>query len=138
MLESIGYASAYTAVGFALLLFGYFIWDVLTPGKLVERIWHEHSLNAGIVLATGFVTQGAVIFTSIWAHGIAGFGSALAWTIAFGVLGVVMQALAFLLMDLLTPGKLGDLVCQKDFHPAALVMSGSQIAVALIVIASIA
>src|SRR4051794_40366096 len=88
MLEDVGYAGAYSAVGFVLLLLGYFIWDVLTPGKLVHRIWDERSINAAVVLSTGFVTQGAVIFTSIWVHATDGFGTALSWTIVFGLLGL--------------------------------------------------
>jgi uncharacterized membrane protein YjfL (UPF0719 family) len=138
VLESVGYATAYAAVGLALLVFGYVVWDLLTPGKLVQRIWEERSINAAIVLATGYATQGGVIFTSIWSHGAAGFGDALAWTIVFSLLGLLLQAVAFLLLDLLTPGKLGDIVCERALHPASLVMAGAQVAVGLIVIASIA
>ena len=39
MLESIGYAVAYTGVGIALLTLGFFALDLLTPGHLGRHIY---------------------------------------------------------------------------------------------------
>lgn len=55
----------------------------------------------------------------------------------FGVLGVLLQALAFLVLNLVTPGRLGDALTQVPFHPASLVSAASQLAVAAIIVASI-
>ena len=137
MLASIGYAVAYTAVGLALLALGYLALDLLTPGHLGRRIYHERSVSAAVVLAAGFLAQGAVVFTTIWTNATAGFGRALLYTVVFGVLGVLLQAGAFVVLDLLTPGKLGQLVTEIDFHPASLVSAAAQLSVAAIIVASI-
>ncbi len=138
MLESLGYALVYSLVGIALLLAGYLVLDLLTPGKLSQRIWQERSMSAAVVLAAGFLGLGAIVFTAIWTNAGSGFGDALGYTIAFGVLGIVLQAGAFVLIDVLTPGKLGDTLTERALHPAALVVGAAEIAVSLIVIASIA
>ena len=137
MLESIGFAVAYTAVGIVLLTLGFFVLDLLTPGHLGRQIHEQRSINAALVLATGFLGQGAIIFASIWINGTSAFGLALWYTVVFGVLGVVLQAVAFLVLDLITPGKLGSHITEVEFHPASLVLAAAQLAVALIIVASI-
>jgi uncharacterized membrane protein YjfL (UPF0719 family) len=137
VLASIGYAVAYTGVGIALLILGFFALDLLTPGKLGRHIAEQRSVNAALVLAAGFLAQGAIVFAAIWTNATSGFGDALAWTVVFGVLGVLLQAVAFLVLDLITPGKLGSHLTEVAFHPASLVFAAVQLAVAAIVIASI-
>jgi uncharacterized membrane protein YjfL (UPF0719 family) len=137
VLASIGYAVAYTGVGIVLLTLGFLALDLLTPGRLGRHIHEERSVNAGIVLAAGFFAQGLVIFSAIWTNATSGFGAALLYTVVFGVLGVVLQAVAFVVLDLLTPGKLGQHVTEVPFHPASLVLAAVQLAVAAIVVASI-
>jgi len=137
VLANIGYAVAYTGVGFLLLLVGALALDLLTPGRLASHIYHQGSVNAGIVLAAGFLGQGAIAFTTIWTNATSGFGRALAYTVVFGLLGVLLQALAFLLLDVLTPGKLGEHLVEVSFHPASLVSAGSTLAVSAIIVASI-
>ena len=137
MLASIGYAVAYTGVGIALLTLGFFALDLLTPGRLGRHIHEERSVNAALVLAAGFLAQGAVIFAAIWTNATSGFGQALLYTVVFGVLGVVLQAVAFLVLDLITPGRLGEHLMEKSFHPASLVSAAVQLAVAAIIVASI-
>lgn len=138
LIDDIGYALAYAGIGVLLLGFGFFVLDILTPGKLAKHIWEERSLNAGIVLASGFLGIGLITFTTIWVHATDGFGDALEWTVVFGLIGITVQAIAYVLLDLVTPGKLGDAVCETAFHPASLVTAASQIAVSLVVVASIA
>jgi uncharacterized membrane protein YjfL (UPF0719 family) len=137
VLASIGYAVAYTGLGIALLTLGFVVLDLLTPGHLGRHIHEERSINAGLVLATGYLGQGAVVFAAIWTNATSGFGLALLYTVVFGVLGVLLQAVAFLVLDLITPGKLGAHVTEVTFHPASLVLGAVQLAVAAIVVASI-
>lgn len=137
MLASIGYAVAYTGVGIALLGLGFVALDLLTPGRLGRHIYEEGSVNAGIVLAAGFLGQGAIAFTTIWTNATDGFGRALLWTVVFGVVGVLLQAVAFLVLNLVTPGHLGTALVGVAFHPASLVSAAAQLAVAGIIVASI-
>jgi uncharacterized membrane protein YjfL (UPF0719 family) len=136
VLASIGYAVAYTGVGIVLLTLGFLVLDLLTPGHLGRQIHEERSVNAGIVLAAGFLAQGLVIFGAIWNNATSGFGQALLYTVVFGLLGVLLQGVAFVVLDLLTPGKLGRHVTEVTFHPASLVLAAVQLSVAAIVVAS--
>jgi len=138
LLVHTGYALVYAVVGIAVLGLGYAALDLLTPGRLGAHIWTERSLNAAVVLASGFLGLGGIVFAAIWANGSGSLGAALGWTVVFGLLGVVLQAVAFRLLDLVTPGDLAELVTQREFHPAALVAAAAQVAVSLVVIASIA
>lgn len=137
MLASIGYAVAYTGVGILLLAVGAVALDLLTPGHLARHIYEERSVNAGIALAAGFLGQGAIAFTTIWTNATSGFGTALGYTIVFGLVGVALQVIAFLVLDLLTPGKLGATLMQVPFHPASLVTAAATLAVSAIIVASI-
>jgi uncharacterized membrane protein YjfL (UPF0719 family) len=137
VLESIGYAAAYTGVGIALLILGFYALDLLTPGHLGRHIYEERSVNAAITLAAGFLGQGAIVFASIWTNATSGFGQALLYTVVFGILGVLLQAMAFVVLDLITPGRLGAHLTERDFHPASLVSAAVQVAVAAIIVASI-
>jgi uncharacterized membrane protein YjfL (UPF0719 family) len=137
MLASIGYAVAYTGVGIALLVLGFFALDLLTPGHLGRHIYEHRSINAAITLAAGFLGQGAIAFASIWTNATDGFGEALGYTVVFGVLGVLLQAVAFVVLDLITPGRLGGHLTEQVFHPASLVSAAAQLSVAAIIVASI-
>jgi uncharacterized membrane protein YjfL (UPF0719 family) len=137
VLQSIGYAVAYSGVGIALLVLGFYALDVLTPGHLGRHIYDERSVNAGLTLAAGFLGQGAIVFATIWTNATSGFGRALLYTVVFGILGVLLQAVAFLVLDLITPGRLGEHLMQPGFHPASLVSAAAQLSVAVIIVASI-
>ena len=137
MLASIGYAAAYTGVGILLLVVGGLALDLLTPGHLARHIYEERSVNAGIALAAGFLGQGAIAFTTIWTNGTSGFGDALLDTVVFGLVGIALQVVAFFVLDVLTPGKLGHHLVEVGFHPASLVSAAGQLAVAAIIVASI-
>jgi uncharacterized membrane protein YjfL (UPF0719 family) len=137
VLASIGYAAAYTGVGILLLVVGGVALDLLTPGHLARHIYDERSINAGIALAAGFLGQGAIAFTTIWTNATSGFGTALGYTVVFGLLGVLLQVVAFVVLDVLTPGKLGETLMQVEFHPASLVTAAATLAVSAIIVASI-
>jgi uncharacterized membrane protein YjfL (UPF0719 family) len=137
VLASIGYAVAYTGVGILLLVVGAIALDLLTPGHLARHIYEERSVNAAIALAAGFLGQGAIAFTTIWTNATSGFGTALGYTVVFGLVGIALQVIAFVVLDLLTPGKLGAMLMQVPFHPASLVTAAATLAVSAIIVASI-
>ena len=137
LLPALGYGAAYCLLGTAMLVAAWYVFDLLTPGRLGERLHESHS--AALVAGTWMVAQGAIVFTAIWTNADAGFGAELAWTAAFGVLGIVLQAAAFRLVDVVTPGRLGDELMQPGpMTPLARLFAGVIAAVALVVVASIA
>ena len=100
LLVHTGYALVYAVVGIAVLGLGYVALDLVTPGRLGTHIWTERSVNAAIVLAAGFLGLGLVVFAAIWTNGTGSLGVALGWSVVFGLLGVVLQAVAFRLLAL--------------------------------------
>ncbi|MGQ7351496.1 DUF350 domain-containing protein [Quadrisphaera oryzae] len=139
---AVGAAAVYTAVGLGLLLVGFYALDLIVPGRLAQRVFRDAEPGAALVTAAGAVGVGLITFTTIWRNADAGFGPALLWTVVFGLVGIVLQAAALVLLDLLTPGRLGDLVCARQpsgaMHPAAWVTAAFQLAVAGVVVASVA
>ncbi|MEU6890398.1 DUF350 domain-containing protein [Streptomyces sp. NPDC046557] len=137
ILDGLGRTSAFGALGLVLLILGIVLVDVLTPGKLPQQIWEERNRNAALLLSSALLGIGGVVFTSIWTT-YEDFGKGLLSTAAFGVLGLVLMAVAFLVLDLVTPGKLGAIVVDPEPHPAVWVTASCNLAVAAIVAASIA
>lgn len=138
MLHALAMGGAYSVLGIVLLSIGFVVVDVLTPGRLGSHIYEERSLNAGLVVSAVFVSLGAIMFTSIWTNGDGGDVPGLVWTAAFGLLGIALQAAAFVVLDLLTPGDLREIVVERELHPGALVAAAAIVAVGAIVCAAIA
>ena len=132
MFEDFGSAVAgalsYSAVGIALMVLGYFIVDWLTPGKLGEQIWEERNRNAALLLASNTIGVGLIVVGAIWAsEGTLGEG--VVSTLAFGVIGLAAMAVSFIVLDLLTPGKLGEIVASDEFQPAVWVNSAMHVSI---------
>ena len=127
---------AYGVVGVVLMAVGYVLVDVATPGKLHELIWVERNRNAAVLLSSNLVGVGTIVVAAIVASaddfrlGLIGAG-------AYGVLGLVIMAVAFVLLDAATPGKLGELLVDRQPHPAVWVSATVHLATGAIIAAAI-
>ncbi|ACY96740.1 MULTISPECIES: DUF350 domain-containing protein [Thermomonospora] len=144
IVEEGGAALAYGAVGIALLALGFLVVEVTTPGRLGRQIWSEHNAGAALILAAKLIGLGAIVTTAI-ATSEEGLADGLVSTAAYGVLGIILMTLAFYLLDLLTPGKLGAIVVGREgrapadrMAPACWVVAATDLAIAAIVSAAIA
>ncbi|WP_435057038.1 DUF350 domain-containing protein [Streptomyces sp. bgisy060] len=137
IVNGLGRAGAYGALGVVLLILGIVLVDLLTPGNLRRQIWADRNRNAAILLVSALLGVGGVVFTSIWTT-YDDFGKGLVSTAVFGLLGLVMMAVAFIVVDLFTPGKLGALLVDPEPHPAVWVTASCNLSVSAIVSASIA
>lgn len=135
MLELVAQTLAYAGVGLAILLAGYFVVDVLTPGHLGKQVLNEGNPNAAILLGAALLSLGLIEWFAIFFTGSGWNG--LDDALVFGLVGLGLQAVGFLALDALTPGKLGVICMQASFHPAAVVSATVQIGVALIVCAAL-
>ena len=124
-------------VAIALMAAGFVLVDLLTPGRLRDLIWVQRNSNAALLLSANQLGIALIVFVAIWTS-YEDFGVGLASTILFGMLGLVLMAVSFLVLDLLTPGRLGEIICDDQPHPAAKVSAASHFGVALIVAACIA
>jgi len=137
LLEGAGRSIVFGGVGIGLMAVGYLLVDLLTPGKLRDLIWVEKNPNASLLLAANQIGIAAIVFTAIFTS-YENFGEGLASTVLFGLLGIAVMGFAFLVLDWMTPGKLGDVICTPERHPGALVSAASHFGAALIVCACIA
>ncbi|MEU9127479.1 DUF350 domain-containing protein [Kitasatospora sp. NPDC048540] len=137
IVNGLGHAAVFGLVGIALLLLGVGLVDLLTPGRLGHQIWQERNRNAALVLSSALLGIGGIVFTAIL-YTYDEFAKGLASTALFGLLGLVLMAVAFWLVDLLTPGRLGAILVDPEPHPAVWVTAACNISVAAIVAAAIA
>jgi uncharacterized membrane protein YjfL (UPF0719 family) len=127
---------AYGALGLVLLALGYGAIDLLTPGRLTDLIYRDRNWNAGAVVASGLVAISTILVTAIiTSHDDLDKG--LAYAGSFGILGIVLLMVSFVVVDRLTPGNLGEIVCDEARHPAVVVTVANHIAVGAIVAAAI-
>lgn len=122
--------------GIALMAVGFVVVDLLTPGRLRELIWHQRSGNAALLLAANQLGIALIVFTAIFTS-YDDFGKGLASTAIFGLMGIILMGLAFMVLDWLTPGKLGEMIAEVEMHPAAKVAAATHFGAALIVCAAI-
>jgi uncharacterized membrane protein YjfL (UPF0719 family) len=137
IVNGLGRAAAYGGLGLVLLVLGIVLVVRLTPGKLGRQIWEQRNRNAALVLSSALLGIGGIVFTSIWTT-YEDFGKGLVSTAVFGLLGLVMMAVAFLVVDLITPGRLGATLVEPEPHPAVWVTASCNLAVSAVIAASIA
>jgi len=129
-------AAAYGVVGVALMALGYVLVDVATPGKLKDLIWVERNHNAAVLLGSGLLGTGVVVVAAIVASQddvLRGLVS----TVAYGLLGLALMAVSFVLLDAVTPGRLGEVLCDPQPHPAAWVSAAAHVSLGAIIAAAI-
>ena len=128
---------AFGVLGIALLVVGFFVVDLLTPGNLGQLVYAQRNRNAALVVASALLAVAAVTTTAIMtseddlAGGLLSAG-------AYGLLGIGLQALAFIVIDKMTPGDLGEIVCRPEPEPAVWVTVATQLAVGAVAAAAIA
>ena len=134
MFELVLQVLAYSGVGLVVLVVGFFMLDLLTPGKLGQLVM-EGNPGAGLLAATGLASLGLILYFAIHFTGAGWDG--LDDAAIFGLVGVLVQAVGFFVLDMVIPGKLGDHCFSPTLHPAAYVTAGIQVSVALVVCASL-
>jgi uncharacterized membrane protein YjfL (UPF0719 family) len=134
MLELVAQVLAYSGVGLVVLVGGFFVIDALTPGRLGVLVM-DGNPNAAVLAATALVSLGLILWFAIFFTG-AGW-SGLDDALVYGAVGVAAQAVGFLVLDALTPGRLGVVCEAPKLHPAAFVSAAVQLATALVVCASL-
>ncbi|WP_433726365.1 DUF350 domain-containing protein [Actinoplanes sp. CA-051413] len=137
LLEGAGRSVVFGLVGIGLMAVGFLLVDLLTPGKLRDLIWVDRNPNAALLLSANQLGIALIVFTAIFTS-YDEFGRGLASTVIFGLLGIAVMAAAFVVLDWMTPGKLGEVICTPDRHPGATVSAASHFGAALIVCACIA
>ncbi|GAB3494314.1 DUF350 domain-containing protein [Nocardiopsis coralliicola] len=127
---------AYGILGMLLMAAGYALVDLLTPGKLHRLIWTERNPNAALVLGANTVGVAMVVATAIFVS-TGGLAEGLVLAGVYGLVGLLLMGLSFLAIDLITPGRIGEVVTHATLQPAAWINASAHVSVALVVAAAI-
>lgn len=109
----------YFLVGVLVLAAGFVMVDVLTPGNLRRQVFVERRPNAVAITAAMDVSLSAIIITAIHSSSDR-LGQGLIDTLIYGLIGVALQGLALVVVELLAPGHFRNDINAEEFHPAAL------------------
>lgn len=127
---------AYGVVGVLLMGIGYLLVDVATPGRLNDLIWNQRNRNAALLLASNLAGVGIIVVAAI-AASADDFVAGIVGAAAYGLLGLVVMAGAFLLLDAATPGRLGEILVDPEPHPAVWVSAVVHLATGAVIAAAI-
>ena len=127
---------AYGAVGVLLMGIGYVLVDIATPGKLRELIWTDRNRNAALLLASNLAGVGIIVVAAIMASED-DFGRGILGATAYGLVGLLIMAGAFMLLDVVTPGRLGEILVDPQPHPATWVSAVIHVATGAIIAAAL-
>lgn len=116
LLSGLGYA----AVGVALLALGFKVIDLITPGDLNDLVYNQRNANAALVASSGLLGIGFIVVTAILTSEDS-FTRGVSGAAGYGLLGIVLLAVSFKVVDALTPGDLGIICTDAEPHPAVYV-----------------
>ena len=127
---------AYAAVGSVILGIGYAVLDAITPGNLRHLVYADHNGNAAVLAGANVLALGAIVTTAI-VTADDDLGKGVLDAAVYGLIGIALLALAFKVLDRLTPGDLGQICTDPQGSPAVYVTAAFQIALGAVLAAAI-
>ncbi|KUH85305.1 MULTISPECIES: DUF350 domain-containing protein [unclassified Mycobacterium] len=121
-------AILYFIVGVAVLAAGFAMADLLTPGNLRRLVFVERRPNA-VAVASGMYAALAIVVISAIVASANELGQGLVDATVYGLVGVVLQGLALVVLEAVVPGRFRDLIAEERLHPGAVATAVMLIAV---------
>ncbi|MGH3896982.1 MAG: DUF350 domain-containing protein [Pseudonocardiaceae bacterium] len=118
----------YFVIGFGVLGLGFLALDLITPGNLRAQVYTDRNPNAAILLGANHLALAIIVVTAI-ATSADSLGQGLVDSAVYGLLGVVLQAVALRLLDVFVPGHLRNLVNEPRMSGAAWAVGISLLAI---------
>jgi uncharacterized membrane protein YjfL (UPF0719 family) len=125
----------YAALGFALMVIGFYLLDWTTPGPLRQMV-RAGLPNAAVVTAAGLLSQALVIVLAIYSAS-GNIAEGLFRTLVFGLIGIAAQTICIRLIEWVMGVDVGDLLAHEKFVPATVVVTAAYLAVGLVIAAAI-
>jgi len=108
----------YFLVGIMVLVAGFVMVDVLTPGKLRRQVFVDRRPNAVVITSAMDLSLALVIIAAIRASADQ-LGQGLLDTLVYGLVGVALQGLALVILEAVVPGRFRGFIEAEEFHPAS-------------------
>ncbi len=121
----------YALLGAALLALGLAVLDRLTPGSLLGLVYNDRCANAAVTACAQVAALTTIVTVAVLASDGGLFGGLLVVAV-FGLLGVLLQAIGFKVVDVLTPGRLGAILTDPEPHPAVWLTATLMVALGVI------
>ena len=118
----------YFLVGMAVLVVGFYMVDVLTPGKLRRMVFVDRRPNAVVIASAIYIALTVVIITAI-ASSYSQLGQGLLGVAVYGLMGVILLGIALLTLHLVIPGDFHEHVDEPELHPASFAVAFMLLAV---------
>lgn len=118
----------YFLVGIVVLTIGFLMVDALTPGDLRRLVFVERRPNAVAVASAMYAALAAVVITAIVASS-SELGQGLLDAAVYGLIGVVLQGIALVVLEIAVPGRFRDLMTAETLHPGAIATAVALLAV---------
>lgn len=115
-------------VGVGVLGLGFLALDLLTPGNLRTQVYTDRKPNAAILLGANHLALAVIVVTAIMTSSDS-LLQGLVDSAVYGVLGVVLQAVALRVLDAVVPGHLRDIVDEERMSGAAWAVAASLLAI---------
>jgi uncharacterized membrane protein YjfL (UPF0719 family) len=125
----------YALVGLLLMLLGFYAIDLTTPGKLNQLV-REGRPNAVAVTAFGMVSMAFIIVVAIYGSSGRLLEGLLA-SLIFGLVGIVVQAVAVRILEWVTGIDIGDVLAAEERRPQTFVVCAAHLALGLVVAVAI-
>lgn len=110
--------TSYGLVAVFLLILGFAGLDLVTPGSLRDKIWREENRSAVVLAVAQALGLTLAVAAGISASVSLELWRGLVYTVVYGVVTIALMMFSFVLIDLLTPGRLGA-VLLDDTEPGS-------------------
>ncbi|MGY2067903.1 DUF350 domain-containing protein [Blastococcus sp. SYSU DS0619] len=115
-------------IGVGVLALGFLALDLITPGNLRTQVYLDHNPNAAILLGANHLALAIIVVTAIMTSAD-NLGQGLVDTAVYGLVGVLLQALALRALDAVIPADLRALVNEPRMRGSAWAIGASLVAI---------
>lgn len=129
--QGIGTIALYALIGLVLMVFGFYVIDWTTPGKLSQLV-REGRPNAAVITAAGLLSVAFIVIVAIFTSP-AKLGDGLLTALIFGLVGIIVQVVAIRLFELVMRINMGELLETEQFRPVSIVVASAHLALGLVV-----
>jgi len=106
--------TSYGLLTVGLLILGFAALDLITPGSLRTKIWRDGHRGATILAVAQTAGLALAVAAAISASTGFELWRGVLYTFVYGVVTIALMGFAFVLIDWLTPGRLGSILVGDD------------------------
>lgn len=126
----------YFLVGAAVLVAGFLMVNLLTPGDLRRLVFIDRRPNAVVLAATMYVALAIVTIAAIYASSNQ-LAQGLIGVAVYGIVGVALQGVALVILEIAVPGRFREHIDAPALRPAVFATAVMLLAVAGVIAAAL-